>query len=104
MCDLRGGGATGRFIFCNRRNARLCSGAAPRVRHARRSRSLLFPVSLGDCEEPNKADPHLVVSFEFRTALKVSAAASQLEARTMASERAIRWSERKSDGSMVTRS
>jgi hypothetical protein len=50
-----------------------------------------------------KADPHLVVSFE-SDGLKASAAASQLEARTVVSERAIRWSERKSDGSMVTRS
>jgi hypothetical protein len=38
-----GEGPTGRFISCNRRNARLCSGAAPRVLG---TRAVLVPVSV----------------------------------------------------------
>ena len=67
MCDLRGGGATGRFIFCNRRNARLCSGAAPRVLGTRAVLDPCFFLSvLVTARSRMKADPHLVVSFEFR--------------------------------------
>lgn len=62
-----------------------------------------MPVEIAIYVPPNEGLPFLVVSFE-SDGLKVSTAASQLEARTMASERAIRWSERKLDGTMVTRS
>ena len=62
-----------------------------------------MPVKIAIYVAPDEGLPFLVVSFE-SGGLKVSTAASQFEARTVASKRAIRWSERKSDGSMVTRS
>ena len=77
MCDLRGGGATGRFIFCNRRNARLCSGAAARVPGTRAVLvpcfllSILVTAGTVSCQvkiviyvPPNEGLPFLVVSFK----------------------------------------
>lgn len=57
-----------------------------------------MPVKTAIYEPPKNGLPYLVVAFE-SDGMKVSAADSLLEARTMASERAIRRRrERKSEG------
>jgi hypothetical protein len=60
-----------------------------------------MPVKVGIYEPPEEGLPYLVIAFE-SDGLKVFIANSQFEARTMASERAIRRRrERKSEGSMA---